>query len=170
MDSLLVADSFRVRSNPKTGAAEVRGFAQHLDRFKWAALEAWCGPHVPTADERARHAAALQEAYAQSPMRDRRARAAVLVWVEPDRSPAEQRALARIDEFLDSVPERIARFGEGWPRMEIGATPAAIPSPVSSYDFVRCPRSARPSICAPLGASGPRIRAARARTSRVTPS
>lgn len=56
MDSLLVADSFRVRENPRTGTAEVRGLERHLDRFRRSALEAWCGPHVPTARERERHA------------------------------------------------------------------------------------------------------------------
>ena len=32
-EELLVADSFRVRINPQTGAAEVRGLGQHLARF-----------------------------------------------------------------------------------------------------------------------------------------
>lgn len=37
MDELLVADSFRVRLNPQTHAAEVRGFDLHLGRFAHSA-------------------------------------------------------------------------------------------------------------------------------------
>lgn len=40
---LLVADSFRVRLNPKTHAAEVRGLARHLGRFSTSVLECWPG-------------------------------------------------------------------------------------------------------------------------------
>ncbi|QZY52281.1 aminotransferase class IV [Leucobacter tenebrionis] len=36
--ALLVADSFRVRVNPRTGAAEVRGLDEHLDRFRRSVL------------------------------------------------------------------------------------------------------------------------------------
>ncbi|MBN9612660.1 MAG: hypothetical protein J0H64_04215, partial [Actinobacteria bacterium] len=95
----------------------------HLRRFTLAALEAWCGPHVPSADERARHATALRTA------RESAGAAGVdLVWVEPDRTPAERDALARIDELLAEAPARIAAFGEGWPRVElwqdeVGGTP-----------------------------------------------
>ena len=37
--ALLVADSFRVRVNPRTGAAEVRGLDEHLGRFRRSVLE-----------------------------------------------------------------------------------------------------------------------------------
>lgn len=111
---LLVADSFRVRRNPRTGAAEVRGFEDHLRRFKWTALEAWCGPHVPSAAERAQHAAALQTARESAG-----SASAQLAWVEPDRTPTERRALSRIDELLATAPARISAFGEGWPRLEL---------------------------------------------------
>lgn len=40
---LLAADSFRVRLNPKTGAAEVRGWARHRSRFTRAVREATPG-------------------------------------------------------------------------------------------------------------------------------
>lgn len=43
MSELLVADSFRLRANPRTGATEARGLQHHLDRFKWAAFAAWPG-------------------------------------------------------------------------------------------------------------------------------
>ena len=116
MDQLLVADSFRVRANPGTGAVEARGFEDHLRRFTWAAIEAWCGPHVPSADELARHAAALRIARESAG-----SAGADLVWVEPDRTPAERHALARIDELLAEAPARISAFGEGWPRLELWA-------------------------------------------------
>ena len=118
---LLVADSFRVRRNPRTGGAEVRGFEDHLRRFKWAALEAWCGPHVPSAAEQARHAAALQAARESAG-----SASAELVWVEPERSPAERHALARIEELLAAAPARISAFGEGWPRVELWSDEAGV--------------------------------------------
>lgn len=40
MSELLVADSFRVRQNPSSGVAEVRGWQYHLDRFAGAAASA----------------------------------------------------------------------------------------------------------------------------------
>lgn len=40
MSELLVADSFRVRQNPTTGIAEVRGWQYHLDRFARSAASA----------------------------------------------------------------------------------------------------------------------------------
>lgn len=36
--SLLVADSFRVRNNPVSGVAEVRGWTRHIDRFSRSVL------------------------------------------------------------------------------------------------------------------------------------
>lgn len=38
--SLLVADSFRVRADPRTGVAEVRGWSRHLERFTRAVASA----------------------------------------------------------------------------------------------------------------------------------
>lgn len=43
MEELLVADSFRVRLNPETGLAEVRGLSLHLKRFS-GAVQAAGGP------------------------------------------------------------------------------------------------------------------------------
>lgn len=70
---LIVADSFRVRANPRTGTAEVRGLADHLRRFRFSALG-----QLPGADAR-----------------------------------------ARIDVFLDEAVDRIAEYGEGFPRLEL---------------------------------------------------
>lgn len=53
---LLVADSFRVRRHPRTGAAEVRGWGRHAARFTSSALAALPRPENDAADH-----AALQE-------------------------------------------------------------------------------------------------------------
>lgn len=85
MDQLLVADSFRARVGPSTGATEVRGLGLHLDRFRTGAAEMLGG-----AVERG--------------------------WWERVFEP-----------FMETVPERIARGGEGFPRVELwrdGATGA----------------------------------------------
>ena len=39
--SLLVADSFRVRAEPTTGRAQVRGWSRHLARFSRSVAEVW---------------------------------------------------------------------------------------------------------------------------------
>lgn len=44
-DDLLVADSFRVRANPRSGEAEVRGFDRHLFRFSRSVHQVCGGTH-----------------------------------------------------------------------------------------------------------------------------
>lgn len=113
---LLAADSFRVRVNPRTGVVEARGLEEHLERFRWSAFEAWCGRHRPSLRERSLRAAAMRALRAEVAAGQS---SAYFGWTEPFYSPAETRALAAIDEFLEGVPERIAGFGEGWPRLEL---------------------------------------------------
>jgi len=85
---LLVADSFRVRVNPRTGEAEVRGWNAHLERFTGSVLE-----RMPEAAEREAEGRRLVEAA----------------------------CIERIETFLEDSRNRIAAYGEGFPRLELRA-------------------------------------------------
>ena len=115
MRELLVADSFRVRLNPKTGAPEVRGLSQHLDRFRTAGREAWCGPHRPSAEERRLAAAARRALLSERRVPSK----SVLVFRPPIWSPHEQQLITEIEHFLHDARAQIADYGEGWPRLEL---------------------------------------------------
>lgn len=79
---LLVADSFRVRGNPRTGVAEVRGWGLHLDRFARSVAAA----------------AGVDD-------------------------PAEN---LDFRVFLRDAAERIASYGEGFPRLELRLAEAGV--------------------------------------------
>ncbi len=113
---LLVADSFRVRRNPKTGEAEVRGLQFHLDRFRRAAHHAWVGEHLPTAAEHAAYDAAMADHLAAHPNIPS---TAALIFLPTRWTPHEQQALDTIDAFLRDACERIVGCGSGWPRLEL---------------------------------------------------
>lgn len=81
--ALLVADSFRVRRNPVSGAAEVRGWRMHLDRFARSAR------------------AAASELGAE-------------LDIEASADSADG-----LDAFLLQARDRIAEYGEGFPRLEL---------------------------------------------------
>lgn len=122
---LLVADSFRVRVNSKTGAAEVRGLQQHLDRFKSSARTAWCGEHRASTVEVSLHDAAMKALRASQP---ERSSASLLVFTPAIWTAEERHALDMIETFLADALHQIAGYGEGWPRLELwrdrpGATP-----------------------------------------------
>lgn len=115
MSELLAADSFRVRLNPVNGIAEVRGLDRHLTRFRIAAREAWCGPHITSAQERKLASAARRALSAERRVPWR----SVLVSQAPTWTPQEQHANAEIERFLSDALAQIADFGEGFPRLEL---------------------------------------------------
>ncbi|MFV0433629.1 MAG: hypothetical protein ACK5LO_06605 [Leucobacter sp.] len=121
MSDLLAADSFRVRLNPKTGAAEARDLEGHLRRFTSTARLAWCGPHVPTPGARTRHAAVLRR------MREEGCDLASFAWVEQDLSQVERLAVDSIESFVAESLPLIAEFGEGWPRLELWQSTGGLP-------------------------------------------
>lgn len=86
-----MADSFRVRLNLRTGAAEVRGLSLHVERFRRSAIEALLG-EPPAPDPRP----ALRA---------------------PD--SRESAVHAAVDAFLAEALPRIAAYGEGFPRLEL---------------------------------------------------
>lgn len=100
--TLLVADSFRVRVNQ--GVAEVRGFEHHLDRFAAAVLAA--------CDE----SSDVPECIVYGDSGD----------VDPIRLPAfgipETRA--SLPDFMRDARERIAAYGQGFPRLELWRLPS----------------------------------------------
>lgn len=99
--TLRVADSFRVRDTD--GVAEVRGFAHHLDRFTAAVLavcDEWADVPECTIDDEPDgvHAIGLPE-YGVPEIR------------------------AALPAFLDEARERIADYGQGFPRLELWRLP-----------------------------------------------
>lgn len=74
MQKLLLADSFRVRTSPINGEAEVRGLGHHFTRFSQTASESYRSMSVS------------------------------------------------LDSFLNESRERIAAYGEGFPRLELWQT------------------------------------------------
>ena len=122
---LLVADSFRVRLNPRTGDAEARDLRGHFSRFEQAALEAWCGRPAyegAEAELRAEARETLRRAgITPSPEFETTQMLLIPRWPTPE----EQRVLAIIDGFLAEARSRIAAYGEGWPRLELWAESGA---------------------------------------------
>ncbi|MBK0418207.1 hypothetical protein JD276_04080 [Leucobacter sp. CSA1] len=108
--SLLVADSFRVRTNPRTGVAEVRGLDRHRDRFARSVLACWPGAAEREAEMRPAVEALIGEYGAE------RGTASFICSV---RRPEEERLLRGVDAFLDDALARIAEYGEGFPRLEL---------------------------------------------------
>lgn len=121
---LLVADSFRVRVNPRTGDAETRDLRGHFSRFAEAALDAWCG----------RPAFDGTEAELRAEARETLARAGIIPSPEFETTQTllvprlhraeEQRVRSILDAFLAEARSRIAGYGAGWPRLELWGEPA----------------------------------------------
>ncbi|WP_164512836.1 aminotransferase class IV [Leucobacter chromiireducens] len=111
---LLVADSFRVRV--REGRAEVRAWEAHVGRFRSTVCDAIApaAGSVAHADElRARAEQAL--------------RADVGTWgsfeVTAVRSEIGGHTSALLDDFLTEAADRIAAYGEGFPRLELWREP-----------------------------------------------
>lgn len=111
---LLAADSFRVRENPRTGAAEVRGFESHLQRFTAGVIDAFELPER-NPEERAQLERATLEALGRT------ADAATFVRLPP--TPEAQRVHDLVEAFLAEALPRIADHGEGFPRLELWGAP-----------------------------------------------
>ncbi|MFT4231495.1 MAG: aminotransferase class IV [Leucobacter sp.] len=109
---LLVADSFRVRANPRTGAAEVRGLDRHLERFRGAALG-----QLPGAEERERENRRLHDEAVAALRASGEFSPATFLFA--GRCAADTALLDRIDAFLDDALARISEYGEGFPRIEL---------------------------------------------------
>lgn len=122
---LLVADSFRVRRSPRTGASEVRGLDRHLDRFTRGVLECWPGAAMRAKEGRRAHQAALAELRTDPGFDEQ----STLLLVP---NPADTPILERVDAFLAEALPQLAAAGEGFPRLELwgGRDPeAAGPDP-----------------------------------------
>lgn len=121
---LLVADSFRVRVNTETGSAEVRGWNLHLERFirsvrtALASLAGRAPGREPGRLSIFNPLAALESAAFGALLSPESAPSAP---VAQSAFPAEAQRIRglELDVFLANVSERIAAYGEGFPRLEL---------------------------------------------------
>lgn len=116
--TLLVADSFRVRV--REGRAEVRGFAQHLARFRGSVIEALATPEDHRATEAVADALSHASFSALSTSDDHNHSSSFEIFAVPlAASPGEK---DRLDDFLAHAVSRIAAGGEAFPRLELWRT------------------------------------------------
>ena len=129
--ALLAADSFRVRVH--NGAAQVRSFDAHIDRFRRAVVDAYAaqepvaagtaGARTPAREDDGGTPATLVEATLAA-LYDPHPGARESVF-EVMATAVDAAVTAELDAFLVRARGAIAAFGEGFPRLECWLDPVA---------------------------------------------